>query len=263
MIETTLALIKPDAVQNRHAGMILHQMENHFAVCDVNCAIWSRSLVAQFYLEHKDRPFFGDLIEFMTMDRIYAVTLVGPNAVGRWRALMGATDPKKADADTIRGIYGSKIGPIMHNAVHGSDSQKRAFEEIDIVRKATRVSKSVRYTTMSAFGDVAQQVSRYMIAAAPEDQGAPVLLDEDVRAAIENGEDEPEPEPVKPEDFGAHAAHCCKEHGCKYASLDCPVESGEVQRQFNAGWCQEPGLVEDPEKCRVEGETMPGPGYHE
>lgn len=169
MIETTLALIKPDAVQNRHVGAILQQMENHFVVCDVLCSIWSRTLVAQFYAEHKDRPFFNDLLDFMSMDRIYAITLVGPDVVSRWRRLAGTTNPRHADAGTIRGMYGSKVGPIMYNAVHGSDSQERAFEEIEIVRVATRLYP----VTMYGFGDVAQRVARPMHAAASREQVQP------------------------------------------------------------------------------------------
>jgi hypothetical protein len=86
-----------------------------------------------------------------------AMTLVGDNAVERWRFLMGATDPKKAAPGTIRNLWGSKTGPIMWNCVHGSDSQDSATREIEIIRIAT-MPRRERYGRISGFGDEAMHL---------------------------------------------------------------------------------------------------------
>jgi nucleoside-diphosphate kinase len=133
--EVTFALIKPDAVAAHKAGEIIMEMERNFYVADVFCTTWSRKQVAGFYAEHKERPFFNDLVEFMSSGRMYAITLVAPGAVQKWREMMGATDPKRAQWDSMRGRFGSKKGVVMHNAVHGSDSPASVAREIDYVAR--------------------------------------------------------------------------------------------------------------------------------
>lgn len=138
----TFAMIKPDITSTGHAGEVLSAMERWFTVSDVICSRWPRSVMEEFYGAHRDRPWFGELMDFMTSDRVYAVVLVGPAGAGltfeRWRNLIGATDPRKADPDSIRGRFGNKDGIIMRNAVHGSDSVENAVREIDLVH--TRIS---------------------------------------------------------------------------------------------------------------------------
>lgn len=136
----TFAMIKPDITSTGHAGEVLSAMERWFTVSDVVCSRWSRSTMEEFYGAHREKPYFGELMDFMTSDRVYAVVLVAPteDAVQRWRDLIGATDPRKADPDSIRGRFGNKDGIIMRNAVHGSDSVENAMREIDLVH--TRVS---------------------------------------------------------------------------------------------------------------------------
>jgi len=157
MMEITVALIKPDAMKNGHMTDILKMIEGSgLIIADMVKGTWSRALVAQFYSEHRSRSFFEDLIEFMTSGPMLAMTLVGTDAVQRWRFIMGATDPKKAAPGTIRNLWGSKNGPIMWNCVHGSDGEKRGRDEMDMIRIAMRRSDSPHhYTTMSIFGDEA------------------------------------------------------------------------------------------------------------
>lgn len=153
-IEITLALIKPDAVNNGHVGEIITRMEKGFRVCDVIAATWSPGLLSAFYREHTGQPWYSEFEKFMTSAPMYAITLVGDDAVRRWRDLMGATDPKKAAQFTIRHEFGDKVGPIMHNCVHGSDSVERAAKEIEIMQKALRNSPNL------GFGERAQEVKR-------------------------------------------------------------------------------------------------------
>lgn len=132
-METTFALIKPDAVAAGHAGEILSIMERNFLVGDVLTTLWSLNQVKRFYFKHEGRPYFGDLLSFMSSGPMYAMTLTAPGAVKKWRELIGETDPKVASPGSIRGRFGDKYGPIMRNAVHGSDSVAAAREEISLV----------------------------------------------------------------------------------------------------------------------------------
>lgn len=167
-LEITLALIKPDAVEDCRTGMIIHDIENFgdYMIGDVLATTWSPEFAAEFYREHKDRSFFTDLITFMSSGRLYMLTLVGPNAVRNWRNQMGATDPMKAAANSIREMYSRKDGIIMHNAVHGSDSIESAARECNLIRTALRAPSRVRVdgTPMQApfFGEEAYRlIDRY------------------------------------------------------------------------------------------------------
>jgi nucleoside-diphosphate kinase len=119
-IERTLCIIKPDAVQKRKSGAILqHLLEEGFNVLAMRQQQLSKREAEGFYAVHRERPFFKDLCEFMTSGPVVVVALERENAVAHWRRVIGATDPAKADAGTIRKLYGASLG---ENAVHGSDS---------------------------------------------------------------------------------------------------------------------------------------------
>lgn len=133
--EKTFALIKPDATHNESAGNILRIMERHFDIQVVVGAQWSRAAVESFYAEHKEKHFFPHLVDFMSSGLMYAAILCGPNVIGRWRHMIGPTDPKNAPPHTIRYIFGDHKGPMMRNAVHGSDSEDSARREIQILRQ--------------------------------------------------------------------------------------------------------------------------------
>ncbi len=127
-VERTLCIIKPDAVEKRTAGAILHLLEDEgFAIVGCKRALLSRSIAEGFYAVHKERPFFGELVEFMTRSPVVIAVLERENAVAQYRTVMGATDPAKAEPQTIRKRFGSNVG---ENAVHGSDSLENAKNEI-------------------------------------------------------------------------------------------------------------------------------------
>ena len=119
-IERTLCIIKPDAVEKRKSGAILqHVLEEGFDVLALRQQQLSKHEAEGFYAVHRERPFFKDLCEFMTRGPVVLIALQRDNAVLHWRKVIGATDPAKAEAGTIRKLYGSSLG---ENAVHGSDS---------------------------------------------------------------------------------------------------------------------------------------------
>jgi nucleoside-diphosphate kinase len=119
-IERTLCIIKPDAVEKRKAGAILqHLLEEGFNVLGLRQVQLSSRQAQGFYAVHRERPFFKDLCEFMTRSPVIVLALERDNAVLHLRKVIGATDPAKADAGTIRKLYGAHVG---ENAVHGSDS---------------------------------------------------------------------------------------------------------------------------------------------
>lgn len=127
-IEQTLGIIKPDAVEKQHIGAILAMVEQSgLAIRGMRLEHLSLEQAQGFYAEHKERPFFGELVEFMTRGPVVLLRLEGDNAVASWRALMGATDPAKAEQGTIRAKFGANIG---ENAVHGSDSASASEREI-------------------------------------------------------------------------------------------------------------------------------------
>jgi len=118
--ERTLCIIKPDAVEKRKAGAILQRvLEEGFRILAMRQKQLSLAEAQGFYAVHRDRPFFKDLCEFMTRSPVVLVALEGQDAVAHWRKVIGATDPAKADAGTIRKLHGASLG---ENAVHGSDS---------------------------------------------------------------------------------------------------------------------------------------------
>ncbi len=123
----TFTMIKPDAVANGHAGKILdHIIQAGFKVVALKYIRLSEAMAGDFYGIHRERPFFNDLVSFMTSGPIYAAILEKDNAVEDFRKLIGATDPQKADAGTIRNLYAKSIDA---NAIHGSDSDENAAIE--------------------------------------------------------------------------------------------------------------------------------------
>jgi nucleoside-diphosphate kinase len=128
MSERTLAIIKPDAVKKQVIGDIIHRYEQAgLKPVAIRMLHMSKSVAEGFYAVHKARPFFGSLCDFMCSGPAVVLVLQGDNAIKKNRDLMGATDPAKADAGTIRKAHGTNI---EFNAVHGSDSPETAQFEM-------------------------------------------------------------------------------------------------------------------------------------
>jgi nucleoside-diphosphate kinase len=128
MLQRTLTIIKPDGVQQRVAGKVIsHFEEAGFRLVAARLVHLTREEAEGFYAVHKARPFFGSLTTFMSSGPCIPMVLEGEDAIARLRALMGATDPAKADAGTIRKLY---AGNVERNIVHGSDSPESAATEI-------------------------------------------------------------------------------------------------------------------------------------
>src|SRR5262245_27441359 len=107
-VERTLSIIKPDAVEKKKAGAILAMLEDAgFSIVACKRMHLTRRVAEGFYAVHKARPFFGELVEFMTRSPVFVAVLEREDAVAHYRKVMGATDPAKADSDTIRKRYGS------------------------------------------------------------------------------------------------------------------------------------------------------------
>lgn len=123
----TFTMIKPDAVENGYIGAILNQItEAGFRIEALRMTQLSRDDAGQFYAVHRERPFYGELVDYMTSGPIVAAILEKDNAVEDFRKLIGATDPEKADEGTIRKKYAKSISA---NAIHGSDSDENAAIE--------------------------------------------------------------------------------------------------------------------------------------
>ena len=120
-------MIKPDAVSNGHTGKIIdHIIQKGFKIVAMKYTKLSAEKAGEFYDIHRERPFFNDLVSFMTSGPIVAAVLEKDNAVTDFRATIGATDPQKAEAGTIRNLYAKSIDA---NAIHGSDSDENAWRE--------------------------------------------------------------------------------------------------------------------------------------
>ena len=127
-MERTFAIIKPDAVERRMAGRILARIEEAgFTVRGMRLQHLSKREAEGFYAVHRERPFFGALTDFMSSGPCILLALEAPDAIKKWRTLMGATDPGKADAGTLRKDFGSSI---ERNATHGSDAPDTAAFEL-------------------------------------------------------------------------------------------------------------------------------------
>lgn len=137
--EQTLSIIKPDAVGQNQIGNIIEYFERD-GLCVVGAKMLqlSNDQAKKFYEIHKDRPFYNDLVSFMTSGPVLAMVLEGEDAIAKNRKIMGATDPAKADKGTIRGDFATSID---QNAVHGSDSQETAKVEVSFFFKPNEITK--------------------------------------------------------------------------------------------------------------------------
>ncbi len=127
-IEKTLSIIKPDAVARDLVGKIVSRFEtNGLKIVAMRMVHMGKREAEGFYAVHKERPFFGSLVEFMTSGPSVVMVLEGDNAIAKNRELMGATDPAKADKDTIRADFAESL---ERNSVHGSDAPETAAIEI-------------------------------------------------------------------------------------------------------------------------------------
>jgi nucleoside-diphosphate kinase len=128
-MERTFSIIKPNAVADNNIGNIIGRFEKEgLRIAALKLAHLSKEKAEGFYIEHKDRPFFGSLVGFMTEGPVVLMVLEGENAVEKNRKIMGATNPANAEENTIRKLYAKSIEA---NAVHGSDSQAAADREIN------------------------------------------------------------------------------------------------------------------------------------
>jgi len=128
MVQRTFAILKPDAVESVHVGEILQRIEQErFRILAMRMLRLSRRDAEGFYAVHRERPFFGDLTAFMSSGPCVALVLEAEDAIARWRAVMGATDPARAAEGTLRRSFATNV---ERNAVHGSDGPETAAAEI-------------------------------------------------------------------------------------------------------------------------------------
>lgn len=129
MSESTLAIIKPDAVKKKVVGKIIQRIEDEgFEISQMKMVTLTNADAKGFYIVHKDKKFYDSLTEFMSSGEIVVMLLERENAIAHWREVMGATDPSQAKPGTIRRSFGFSV---ERNAVHGSDSPTTAEWEID------------------------------------------------------------------------------------------------------------------------------------
>jgi nucleoside-diphosphate kinase len=127
-MELTFAIIKPDAVAAKQAGRILQRVEDAgFQIRAMRLRHLSKSEAEGFYAVHRERPFFQSLTTFMSSGPVIVLALEAPDAIKKWRILMGATDPAKAESGSLRKDFGRSI---EHNATHGSDAPDTAAFEL-------------------------------------------------------------------------------------------------------------------------------------
>jgi nucleoside-diphosphate kinase len=127
-MNTTFAIIKPDAVKNKFTGMIYdHILKSGFNILASKLIKMSKEQAEEFYSIHKQKPFYSELVNFMTSGKCMVLALEKNNAVNAWRETIGATNPEDAEKGTIRKLYATSLS---ENAVHGSDSDENAKKEI-------------------------------------------------------------------------------------------------------------------------------------
>ncbi len=130
MTERTLVLVKPDGVSKGLIGEVISRIENKgLSLVALELRTVANEIAEEHYAEHKDKPFFGDLLEFITSGPLVAAVVEGPRAIDGFRQLAGATDPVKAATGSIRGDYALEV---QNNIVHGSDSPESAEREIKL-----------------------------------------------------------------------------------------------------------------------------------
>lgn len=127
-MEQTLAIIKPDATERNLTGRILaHLEEAGFRICAIRSMRLTESQAQKFYAVHRERPFYADLVEFMTSGPVFPVLLEREDAIARLREVIGATDPAEAEEGTVRALYAENKG---RNSIHASDAPETAANEI-------------------------------------------------------------------------------------------------------------------------------------
>ena len=127
-LERTLSIIKPDAVEKHKVGAIIERLENEgFRICAMKRVHLTLNEARGFYAVHRERPFFGELTQFMSRGPIVVMALEREGAIAKYREVIGATDPAKAAAGTLRKLFGTDVG---ENALHGSDSPETAQQEL-------------------------------------------------------------------------------------------------------------------------------------
>ncbi|WP_019242026.1 MULTISPECIES: nucleoside-diphosphate kinase [Bacillus] len=142
-MEKTFLMVKPDGVQRQLIGDIVARFERKgFQLVGAKLMQISNELAEQHYGEHKERPFFGELVEFITSGPVFAMVWEGENVISTARSMMGATNPKDAAPGTIRGDYAATVGK---NIIHGSDSPESAEREIGLFFKQEEL---VNYTKL-------------------------------------------------------------------------------------------------------------------
>jgi nucleoside-diphosphate kinase len=128
--ERTLILVKPDAFERRLTGEVISRFERKgLSLVALKQMVANDATANEHYAEHAEKPFFGELVEFITGGSLVAMVLEGPNAIKAARQVIGATDPVEADAGSIRGEFGAEV---TFNLVHGSDSPESAARETKI-----------------------------------------------------------------------------------------------------------------------------------
>jgi nucleoside-diphosphate kinase len=137
-MEKTFSIIKPNSVLDNNIGNIIARFEKEgLRIAAMKISSLSKEKAEGFYIEHKERPFFGELVTFMISAPVVLMVLEGENAVDKNREIMGATNPADAAENTLRKLYAKSLG---ENAVHGSDSQTSAEREINYFFEPTEVS---------------------------------------------------------------------------------------------------------------------------
>ena len=138
-MERTFAIIKPDAVKAKHAGQIIQRIEESgFQIRAMRMVNLTQAEAEGFYAVHRERPFFPSLTKFMSSGPAVVMALEAPDAIKKWRTLMGATDPAKADAGTLRKQFGTSI---ENNATHGSDAPDTAAFELGYFFKGVDLAR--------------------------------------------------------------------------------------------------------------------------
>ena len=140
-LQRTLAIIKPDAMDAGHAGLIIARIhEEGFVVAGMRQIHLTRAQAEGFYAVHRGRPFFEELVEFMSRGPIIVLALEAEEAITKWREVIGATDPAKAAAGTIRKLFAKDVG---ENAAHGSDALETVAVEIGYFFPGSEVRPSI------------------------------------------------------------------------------------------------------------------------
>jgi nucleoside-diphosphate kinase len=127
-VQRTFTILKPDTVQSGNTGLVIdHLLKQGFRILGAKLVHLTQTQAEGFYYVHKERPFFGSLVKFMTEGPVLVMVLEAENAIEKLRKVMGATDPAKAEAGTIRKLFATNI---ERNAIHGSDAPETAAYEI-------------------------------------------------------------------------------------------------------------------------------------